>query len=93
MILTVLGDKREFVIIISNDLIIFTFILAIQIITITRYKYILPNEDINISWLWLAMSFRTIGLTILFNMYIFPTEFILRILHGIQIDIKSILFR
>jgi hypothetical protein len=33
-------------------------------------------EDINI-------------LTLLFNIYIFPTKFILRLLHGIQIDIKK----
>jgi hypothetical protein len=38
------------------------------------------------------MLFIAICLTILFNICIFPTEFILRILHGIKIDIKSILF-
>jgi hypothetical protein len=37
------------------------------------------------------MIILTIGLTILFNSYIIPTELILRILHGIKTDIGGIL--
>jgi hypothetical protein len=39
-----------------------------------------------------AFCKQSIGLTIMFNIYIFPTEFILRLLYRIQVNIKSILF-
>jgi hypothetical protein len=38
-------------------------------------------EDNNIKLLWLTMIVLIIGLTMLFNNYIIPTELILRILH------------
>jgi hypothetical protein len=48
-------------------------------------------EDNNIKLLWLTMIVLIIGLTMLFNSYIIPTELILRILHGIKTDIGGIL--
>jgi hypothetical protein len=48
-------------------------------------------EDNNIKLLWLTMIVLIIGLTILFNSYIIPTELILKILHGIKTDIGGIL--
>jgi hypothetical protein len=48
-------------------------------------------EDNNIKLLWLTMIVLIIGLTILFNSYIIPTDLILRILHGIKTDIGGIL--
>jgi hypothetical protein len=48
-------------------------------------------EDNNIKLLWLTMIILIIGLTILFNSYIIPTELILRNLHGIKTDIGGIL--
>jgi hypothetical protein len=44
-------------------------------------------EDNNIKLLWFTMIILIIGLTMLFNSYIVPTELILRILHGIKTDI------
>jgi hypothetical protein len=38
------------------------------------------------------MVFLAIGLTILFNLYICPTEVILRLLHSIQFQVKSLTF-
>jgi hypothetical protein len=38
------------------------------------------------------MVLLEIGLTILFNLYICLTEVILRLLHGIQFQIKSLTF-
>jgi hypothetical protein len=49
------------------------------------------NEDNNIKLLWLTMIVLIIGLTMLFNSYIIPTELILRILHGIKTDLGGIL--
>jgi hypothetical protein len=48
-------------------------------------------EDNNIKLLWLTMVVLIIGLTMLLNSYIIPTELILRILHGIKSDIGGIL--
>jgi hypothetical protein len=48
-------------------------------------------EDNNIKLLWFTMIVLIIGLTMLFNSYIIPTELILRILHGIKTDIGGIL--
>jgi hypothetical protein len=48
-------------------------------------------EDNNIKFLWLTMIELIIGLILLFNSYIIPTELILRILHGIKTDIGGIL--
>jgi hypothetical protein len=48
-------------------------------------------EDNNIKLLWITMIVLIIGLTMLFNSYIIPTELILRILHGIKTDIGGIL--
>jgi hypothetical protein len=42
-------------------------------------------ENNNINLLWLTMIFVIMVLTILFNICIFPTEFILRILHRIYL--------
>jgi uncharacterized membrane protein YgaE (UPF0421/DUF939 family) len=42
--------------------------------------------------LLVATLFITIGFTLLFNICIFPTKFVLKILHKIQINIKTILF-
>jgi hypothetical protein len=47
-------------------------------------------ENNNIKLLWLTMIILIIGLTMLFNSYIIPTELILRILHGIKTDIGGI---
>jgi hypothetical protein len=38
------------------------------------------------------MVLLAVGLTILFNLYICPTEVILRLLHGIQFQVKSLTF-
>jgi hypothetical protein len=38
------------------------------------------------------MVLLAIGLTILFNLYICPTEVILRLFHGIQFQVKSLTF-
>jgi hypothetical protein len=38
------------------------------------------------------MVLLAISLTILFNLYICPTEVILRLLHGIQFQVKSLTF-
>jgi hypothetical protein len=48
-------------------------------------------EDNNIKLLWFTMIVLIIGLTMLFNSYIIPTELILRILHGIKTDIGGTL--
>jgi hypothetical protein len=48
-------------------------------------------EDNNKKLLSLTMIVLIIGLTMLFNSYIIPTELILRILHGIKSDIGGIL--
>jgi hypothetical protein len=44
-------------------------------------------EDNNIKLLWLTMIVLIIGLTLLFNSYIIPTELILKILRNIRTDI------
>jgi hypothetical protein len=48
-------------------------------------------EDNNIKLLWLTMVILIIGLTMLFNNYIIPTELILRLLHRFKSDIGGIL--
>jgi hypothetical protein len=52
---------------------------------------IIRIEDNNIKLLWLTMIVLIVDLTMLLNSYIIPTEFILRILHGIKTDIGGIL--
>jgi hypothetical protein len=54
-------------------------------IPITRIK------DNNLKLLSLTMIVLIIGLTMVFNSYIIPTELILKILHGIKTDIGGIL--
>jgi hypothetical protein len=53
---------------------------------------ILALKDIELDWIWILMMLLAIGLTILFNLYICPTEVILRLLHGIQFQVKSLTF-
>jgi hypothetical protein len=51
------------------------------------FYYVVPitrNENNNIKLLWITMVILIIGLTILFNNYIIPTELFLRLLHGIK---------
>jgi hypothetical protein len=38
------------------------------------------------------MVLLAVGLTTLFNLYICPTEVILRLLHGLQFQVKSLIF-
>jgi hypothetical protein len=49
-------------------------------------------KDTQLDWIWVLMVLLAIGLTILFNLYICPTEVILRLLHGIQFQVKSLTF-
>jgi hypothetical protein len=53
---------------------------------------ILALKDTQLDWIWVLMVLLAIGLTILFNLYICPTEVILRLLHGIQFQVKSLTF-
>jgi hypothetical protein len=53
---------------------------------------ILALKDTQLDWIWVLMVLLAIGLTILFNLYICSTEVILRLLHGIQFQIKSLTF-
>jgi hypothetical protein len=51
---------------------------------------ILALKDTELDWIWILMVLLAIGLTILFNLYICPTEVILRLLYGIQFQVKSL---
>jgi hypothetical protein len=52
----------------------------------------LALKDKELDWIWILMVLLAIGLTILFNLYICPTEVILRLFHGIQFQVKSLTF-
>jgi hypothetical protein len=53
---------------------------------------ILVLKDTELEWMWILMILLAIGLTILFNLYICSTVVILRLLHGIQFQVKSLTF-
>jgi hypothetical protein len=52
----------------------------------------LAIKDKELDWIWILMVLLAVGLTILFNLYICPMEVILRLLHGIQFQIKNLTF-
>jgi hypothetical protein len=45
---------------------------------------ILANKDNNMDYIWGFMVLLALGLTMIFNIYIFPTETILRMIHHID---------
>jgi hypothetical protein len=53
---------------------------------------ILAIKDKELDCIWILMVLLAIGLTIMFNLYICPMEVILRVLHGIQFQVKSLTF-
>jgi hypothetical protein len=53
---------------------------------------ILALKDTELDWIRALMVLLAIGRTILFNLCIYPTEVILRLLHGIQFQVKSLTF-
>jgi hypothetical protein len=55
-------------------------------------REILAIKDKELDWIWILMVLLAICLTILFNLYICPMEVILRLLHGIQFQVKSLIF-
>jgi hypothetical protein len=53
---------------------------------------ILALKNTELDWIWVLMVLLAISLTILFNLYICPTEVILRLLHDIQFQVKNLTF-
>jgi hypothetical protein len=49
---------------------------------------ILKLKDQELDWIWILMVLLDFGTTILFNIYICPTEVILRLLHNIQFQVS-----
>jgi hypothetical protein len=50
---------------------------------------ILANKDNNINYIWGLMVLLALKLTLIFNIYIFPTETILRMLHHINFRLED----
>jgi hypothetical protein len=51
---------------------------------------ILANKDNNMDYIWGLMVLLVLGLTMVFNIYIFPTETILRMLHNIDFKLGDL---
>jgi hypothetical protein len=50
---------------------------------------IIAIKDKELDWIWTLIVFLALGLTTLFNIYIYPTKVILRLLHENQFQVKS----